>query len=112
MSTDDTNLKAEIVDTDANDGEKINDDSSDQNPRSPERKPENIKELTIKNLDTGEEFVIGENDPDFEFNTFEITCRPIDAEVEAEFENEHDGDENEKVQKRDKSITTSEDKVS
>ena len=109
MSTDDTNLKAEIV---ANDGEKISDDSSDQNPRSPERKPENIKELTIKNLDTGEEFVIGENDPDFEFNTFEITCRPIDAEVEAEFENEHDGDENEKVQKRDKSITTSEDKVS
>lgn len=28
--------------------------------------------LTIKNLDTGEEFVIGENDPDFEFDTFEI----------------------------------------
>ena len=33
MSTDDTNLKAEIVDTDANDGEKISDDNSDQNPR-------------------------------------------------------------------------------
>lgn len=34
--------------------------------------PEDIKELTITNLDTGEEFVIGENDPDFEFDTFEI----------------------------------------
>lgn len=31
-----------------------------------------IKELTIRNLDTGEEFIIGENDPDFEFDTFEI----------------------------------------
>ena len=37
--------------------------------------PSNKKELTIKNLDTGEEFVIGENDPDFEFDTFEITDR-------------------------------------
>ena len=31
-----------------------------------------IKELTIRNLDTGEQFVIGENYPDFEFDTFEI----------------------------------------
>lgn len=37
-----------------------------------EMPPEDIKELTITNLDTGEEFVIGENDPDFEFDTFEI----------------------------------------
>jgi hypothetical protein len=35
-------------------------------------KPEDIRYLTIKNLDTGEEFIIGENDPDFDFNTFEI----------------------------------------
>lgn len=28
--------------------------------------------LTIKNLDTGEQFVIGENDPDFDFDTFEL----------------------------------------
>ena len=32
-----------------------------------------IKELTIKNLDTGEQYVIGENDPDFEFDTFPLT---------------------------------------
>jgi hypothetical protein len=36
-----------------------------------ERMPD-IKELTIKNLDTGEEFIIGKDDPDFEFDTFEI----------------------------------------
>jgi hypothetical protein len=28
--------------------------------------------MTIKNLDTGEEFIIGENDPDFDLDTFEI----------------------------------------
>lgn len=28
--------------------------------------------LTIKNLDTGEQYVIGENDPDFDFDTFEL----------------------------------------
>ena len=32
-----------------------------------------VKELTLKNLDTGEEYIIGENDPDFEFNTFALT---------------------------------------
>jgi hypothetical protein len=37
-----------------------------------ENRPDDIKELTIKNLDTGEEFVIGSNDPDFEFDTFEL----------------------------------------
>jgi hypothetical protein len=35
--------------------------------------PVDVRELTIRNLDTGEEFVIGENDPDFEFDTFPIT---------------------------------------
>ncbi len=39
-------------------------------------KPSDIRFLTIKNLDTGEEFVIGENDPDFEFDTFEIGGGP------------------------------------
>ena len=34
--------------------------------------PEDIKHLTIKNLDTNEEYIIGENDPDFEFDTFEL----------------------------------------
>lgn len=28
--------------------------------------------MTIKNLDTGEEYIIGEKDPDFEFDTFEL----------------------------------------
>ncbi len=37
-------------------------------------KPEDIRELTIRNLDTGEEFIIGENDPDFEFDTFPLTA--------------------------------------
>lgn len=35
--------------------------------------PSDIRELTIKNLDTGEEFIIGENDPDFEYDTYEIS---------------------------------------
>ncbi len=35
--------------------------------------PADIRELTIKNLDTGEEFIIGENDPDFEYDNWEIT---------------------------------------
>ena len=35
--------------------------------------PSNVKELTIRNLDTGEEYIIGENDPDFEFDTFALT---------------------------------------
>lgn len=38
--------------------------------------PTDVRQLTIKNLDTGEEFIIGENDPDFEFDTFEIGGRP------------------------------------
>ena len=38
--------------------------------------PADKAELTIKNLDTGEEFIIGENDPDFDFDTFEIGCGP------------------------------------
>ena len=39
---------------------------------TPQQSNKDIKNLTIKNLDTGEEFIIGENDPDFEFDTFEI----------------------------------------
>lgn len=86
---------------------KISDDNN--NDRVPEKKPENIKELTIKNLDTGEEFVIGENDPDFEFNTFEITYRPFDAtEAEVDIDEENDV---EKVRKGPESITTPDDKV-
>ena len=34
--------------------------------------PKDIKHLTIRNLDTNEEYVIGENDPFFEFDTFEL----------------------------------------
>lgn len=31
-----------------------------------------VEFLTIKNLDTGEAFVIGQNDPDFDFHTFAL----------------------------------------
>lgn len=62
--------------------------------RSPDKKPENIRELTIRNLDTGEEFVIGENDPDFEFDTFEITCRPLEPGEQEEDDEGHDGEAN------------------
>lgn len=52
-------------------------------PTSPgttdENKPVDIRQMTIKNLDTGEEFIIGENDPDFEFDTFEIGGKREDA---------------------------------
>ena len=44
--------------------------------QSPTRKtdvvPSDIKELTIRNLDTGEQFIIGQDDPDFDFDTFEL----------------------------------------
>jgi hypothetical protein len=36
--------------------------------------PDDIREMTIRNLDTGEEFIIGENDPDFEFDTFPLSA--------------------------------------
>jgi hypothetical protein len=38
--------------------------------------PADIRQLTIRNLDTGEEFIIGENDPDFDFDTFELCAGP------------------------------------
>lgn len=44
-----------------------------------------IKELTIKNLDTGEQYVIGENDPDFEFDTFPLTGDMGDGTMEGNF---------------------------
>ena len=31
-----------------------------------------VEFLTIRNLDTGDAYVIGENDPDFDFDTFAI----------------------------------------
>lgn len=37
--------------------------------------PQDVKQLTIRNLDTGEEFIIGETDPDFDFDTFELGAR-------------------------------------
>lgn len=32
-----------------------------------------VEFMTMKNLDTGEVYIIGENDPDFDFHTFELT---------------------------------------
>lgn len=34
--------------------------------------PTDVEQLKLKNLDTGECFIIGENDPDFEFDTFAL----------------------------------------
>jgi hypothetical protein len=60
------------------------DDEALKSPESREEiKPTDIRQLTIKNLDTGEEFIIGENDPDFEFDTFEIGGRKEDATANA-----------------------------
>jgi serine/threonine protein kinase len=39
--------------------------------------PADLRRMTVTNLDTGEEFVIGENDPDFEWDTFELN--PCDS---------------------------------
>jgi hypothetical protein len=58
-------------------------------PKKADIVPTDIKELTIKNLDTGEQFVIGENDPDFEFDTFEL--RGGDPEPAAGGENGEQG---------------------
>eukprot|EP01039_Chlorochromonas_danica_P008929 gene8929-9851_t len=51
-----------------------NDKASNQSP-APAPPIISIRQLTIRNLDTGEEFIIGENDPDFDFDTFEIGSR-------------------------------------
>jgi len=57
-----------------------------------------IEKLTIKNLDTGEQFIIGENDPDFDFDTFElrrgVEATPIVAtnEQQQEMADEADND--------------------
>jgi hypothetical protein len=53
-------------------------------PGKNDSRPDDIH-LTIRNLDTGDEYVIGSNDPDFDFDTFEL--RFLKA-----------GDENEKKQ--------------
>ena len=49
-----------------------------------------IEKLTIKNLDTGEQYIIGENDPDFDFDTFElrkgVEATPIVATVQQQQE--------------------------
>lgn len=91
-------IKPEIIE-----GNIINDNISNNNieslntplkergasPFSPisQTQPSNARELVIKNLDTGEEFIIGENDPDFEFDTFELCADEVgDPESEAELE--------------------------
>lgn len=51
-------------------------------------KPEDIRYLTIKNLDTGEEFIIGETDPDFDFDTFEIGAKLGDVALDQQQNNE------------------------
>ena len=37
--------------------------------------PINQADLVIKNLDTGEEFIIGTNEPDFEYDTYDIGAK-------------------------------------
>ena len=56
--------------------------------------PADIRELTIKNLDTGEEFIIGENDPDFEFDTFELRGDEYDSSDEDKDNNDKNGKNN------------------
>lgn len=53
------------------DDENVTTNTEDQHEVNRDTLP-GIKELTIKNLDTGEQFIIGENDPDFDFDTFEL----------------------------------------
>jgi len=40
------------------------------------------QQLVLRNLDTGEEFIIGENDPDFEFDTFELSYGEFSSDDE------------------------------
>lgn len=59
-----------------------NKDSTDATKKnSVEVVPVDIRELTIKNLDTGEEFIIGEKDPDFEYDNWEITVEEENKNV-------------------------------
>lgn len=84
---------------DANPESKPVDDHEDKSdtdgPTHPTRlstvPPSDVRQLTIKNLDTGEEFVIGENDPDFDFDTFELGKGPHYENVDLGVENEGNG---------------------
>lgn len=46
--------------------------------------PEDKEHLTIKDLDTGEEYIIGENDPDFEYDNFPLRTGENEKEAEVE----------------------------
>jgi len=58
--------------------------SSEAATIDPDVDPENLdkQRLTLRNLDTGEEFIIGENDPDFEFDTFELSYGEFSSDDE------------------------------
>lgn len=47
-------------------------DDANRDLNSFEERNNSVEILTLKNLDTGEMYVIGENDPDFDFDTFQI----------------------------------------
>lgn len=64
--------KEETIDTIPCSPEAVKDCENSPSTENPIDKVPDKIHLTIKNLDTGEEFIIGENDPDFEFDTFEI----------------------------------------
>lgn len=71
----DENIKQTIKSSETNFATHDKDDtrsSSRVDVQDPAAPPVSVEELTLKNLDTGEEFIIGENDPDFDFDTFEL----------------------------------------
>jgi hypothetical protein len=50
--------------------------NKDTNNKGPTKTDTDFEQLKLKNLDTGEEYIIGENDPDFEFDTFALCTDP------------------------------------
>lgn len=83
-----TNIKESITQDSPNNIAENNSSTTSETTQSTASSPkptapvEDPRMLVIKNLDTGEEFVIGENDPDFEFDTFEIGGVPPSSQPE------------------------------
>ena len=64
--------------------EKSPDTTPQKNSRFAIDEFEDVQRRTLRNLDTGEEYIIGENDPDFEFDTFELSYGEFSSEDESQ----------------------------
>ena len=55
-----------------------------ENLRASQIEPEDCRQLVIRDLDTGDAYMIGENEPDFDYDTYEIGARRITKTINTE----------------------------